>query len=497
MNNSILNVVLFASEGPPYDNGYPLLDNSLKLKDKLLNDSSNKINTINIYTPRILKSLNYHYHVKEYNNTGCITMNKNLQYIGFCAWRPLILLLELEKINDGDLLVYRDSNYGKYKELENYDNLYEKCNYFLETCNFDFFIPFQNDHLKLVSYCKKDLLVEFGNNDKFLYNVPLLWQSLIIIRKSSISIELLKEWLYACENENFINGEIYRQNDVFFKWSCPEQSILNIIIYKWILQKRHNINEKYPYIICPRNYNNYSLMKNYSHLNNIQINTNKNPSGLNTLWLCWTGSNKMSELRRSCLNNIYRYIEADVILVTKDNLNYYNNKNYPIHEAYQYLSDIHKSDYLRCYLLHNYGGSYIDIKPLDFSIKKFSDDLKNNENIFGYNGWHNGNTGYPSVCSFMYKQNTQFTNELMDKIHKYLDSKLEALKKYPAKHPRHDPHVSLIKNYPYPIGWGDITDKILRKIIIKYKNKINMSFPVPLNTRYSNYKQEDSMITYG
>ena len=68
-----------------------------------------------------------------------ITMNKNLQYIGFCAWRPLILLLELEKINDGDLLVYRDSNYGKYKELENYDNLYEKCIKYLYLIVFDSF----------------------------------------------------------------------------------------------------------------------------------------------------------------------------------------------------------------------------------------------------------------------------------------------------------------------------------------------------------------------
>ena len=495
LSKNKFNIVLFASEGTPHDRGFPIYNYVIDLKEKILKENS-KINNIEIYTPQRLKSLGYDYHVKEYENTGCITMNKNMQYIGFSAWRPLILLLELEKMNDGEILVYRDSNYKKYKELENYDNIYEMSNMFLDKCKFDIFVPFQSETTRLIKFCKKDVIVELGNNNDFFYKVPLIWQSIIVIRKSNISIELLKEWLYACENENLINGECYRDNDKCFKWSCPEQSILNVIIYKWILQKRHNIPENYPSIICPRNFNNYSLLKNYSYLNNIKFNNSVNPNGLNTLWLLWTGSNKMSELRRNCLNDIYRYAEADIILVTKTNLSYYTHINYPLHEAFQYLSDIHKSDYLRYYLMHVYGGAYVDIKPMKFSIKKYAENLSKNNDIIGYNAFVKENVPYPS--SFMYKPNTDFTTEVMKIIHDYLDSKLELLKIYPAKHPRHDPKVSKEKKYPYPIGWDDITDKIAKRIIIEYsnKNKIDKRFPSVRHTKYANFYQEDNMITY-
>ena len=35
---------------------------------------------------------------------------------------------------------------------------------------------------------------------------------------------------------------------------------------------------------------------------------------------------------------------------------------YPIHPAYNFLSNIHRSDYLRCYFMHILGGGYADIK---------------------------------------------------------------------------------------------------------------------------------------
>jgi hypothetical protein len=35
---------------------------------------------------------------------------------------------------------------------------------------------------------------------------------------------------------------------------------------------------------------------------------------------------------------------------------------YPLHPAFKYLSYVHKSDYLRSYFMHFYGGGYADIK---------------------------------------------------------------------------------------------------------------------------------------
>ena len=38
-----------------------------------------------------------------------------------------------------------------------------------------------------------------------------------------------------------------------------------------------------------------------------------------------------------------------------------------VHPAYEYLSLVHRSDYLRCELLHRYGGLYADLDTLCWS----------------------------------------------------------------------------------------------------------------------------------
>ena len=122
-------------------------------------------------------------------------------------------------MNDGDILVYKDSNSKKYPELKMFDNFKNNVNKLLKEVKFDFFIPRENNNLNLINHCKTNVLRELGNNDKFVYNFPLLICNVIIIRKSNISIEFLKEWLKACENEEWINGEVYGDMDPQFRWS--------------------------------------------------------------------------------------------------------------------------------------------------------------------------------------------------------------------------------------------------------------------------------------
>lgn len=43
-------------------------------------------------------------------------------------------------------------------------------------------------------------------------------------------------------------------------------------------------------------------------------------------------------------------------------------KDAPLHPSYSFLSGVHRSDYLRCYLMHHYGGGYSDIKHMHFDI---------------------------------------------------------------------------------------------------------------------------------
>lgn len=51
-----------------------------------------------------------------------------------------------------------------------------------------------------------------------------------------------------------------------------------------------------------------------------------------------------------------------MVLVTPERLEDWIVPGFPLHEAYQHLSLVHRSDYLRAYLLHHHGGGYADIK---------------------------------------------------------------------------------------------------------------------------------------
>ena len=70
----------------------------------------------------------------------------------------------------------------------------------------------------------------------------------------------------------------------------------------------------------------------------------------------------MSDKRKKCLDSIKQNIGVKVILITPNNLDKYILKDYPLHKSYKYLSEVHKSDYLRTYFMHHYGGGYTDIK---------------------------------------------------------------------------------------------------------------------------------------
>jgi hypothetical protein len=86
----VINLVAFYSEGHPNDNGLNLSKNK-----ELVLQQIKHFNNISFYTPKILKNMGMGEYVKEYENSGLVSMNPGMSKIGFCAWRPKILLLEL------------------------------------------------------------------------------------------------------------------------------------------------------------------------------------------------------------------------------------------------------------------------------------------------------------------------------------------------------------------------------------------------------------------
>ncbi len=78
--------------------------------------------------------------------------------------------------------------------------------------------------------------------------------------------------------------------------------------------------------------------------------------------------------------------ELDVVLVTPDNLGEWLVPGHPFHPAYDDLALIHRSDYLRAYLLHHHGGGYTDVKAAQHRWRPMLDELNRDQDawLLGY-----------------------------------------------------------------------------------------------------------------
>jgi hypothetical protein len=221
------------------------------------NLTKNNINYF-LYTPRILKKLGYKKYVKEHNHTKCelVSKNPNAHLTGFFAWKPLVLLLELEKSDTNTIVMYHDINvskYPQYLEFKNIKNIIEK---YLNICEFDFLVT--QDNMRNYSICKTNVIRELGENHIFSYNINQFIVNFMVFKNTNISLEFLNEWLEGCKKEEWINCEQYGDLHVNFYCHCPEQSILSLILANWIRYRKHNIPIDYPRIkLIDRNINKY------------------------------------------------------------------------------------------------------------------------------------------------------------------------------------------------------------------------------------------------
>jgi len=198
----------------------------------------------------------------------------------------------------------------------------------------------------------------------------------------------------------------------------------------------------------------------------------------------WTGENTMISARRDNLAQLKEVSECEVVLITIWNLHEYILPEHPLHPAYEYLSETHKSDYLRTYFMHFYGGGYSDVKGTTGSWRQAFHDFENSDAwICGYkeiaggtssdyrDKWNElvGNGAY--IC----KPGTPLTEEWYSQLNRILNSKLEQLILHPASHPRDRAGA----DSEYPIGWDEILGQIFNKVCYKYKEKLMRILPFP------------------
>ena len=202
------------------------------------------------------------------------------------------------------------------------------------------------------------------------------------------------------------------------------------------------------------------------------------------IYCFWTENNEMSENRKNCLQSIIERSGVPVQLITPKNLGEYILKEHPLHPAFQYLSAVHKSDYLRCYFMNFYGGGYSDLKMCLNSWTTGFETLRNTDKwILGYRETRrkdlavvDGNIRvdlrrhFLSVignCSYICVPNSPFTQEWYSELISRMDGYAEKLKNNPGN--------IWGDNEGYPIPWTNILGSIFHPLCLKYSEKIIQS----------------------
>lgn len=72
----------------------------------------------------------------------------------------------------------------------------------------------------------------------------------------------------------------------------------------------------------------------------------------------------MSSQREACLNRLKATAGVPVVFIQKKDIDSFVVPTHPLPECFDFLSCVHKSDYLRVYLLYHFGGGYCDIKSI-------------------------------------------------------------------------------------------------------------------------------------
>ncbi len=214
------------------------------------------------------------------------------------------------------------------------------------------------------------------------------------------------------------------------------------------------------------------------------------------VWCFWYDG-QMNENRIRSFEMMKTHLGVPLCLVTKNNLHQFILPDFPLHPAFDWLSDVHKSDYLRIYLLHHYGGGWHDIKPTQLSYKPVWDEFTNPEvyfvgkpeikggpaKVFDENGKWMPKFWKDLVATnrWVGKANTPLSSEMFREINQLLDKNFETLKRNPARHP-YDKKRNKIKqwlrfeNNDYPLEWT-VFGNIFHPLNYKFRQNIKRTLP--------------------
>jgi hypothetical protein len=179
---------------------------------------------------------------------------------GYWCWKPQIILQELKKLSDGDMLLYVDAGChlnpnGRDRLLEYFEALRNASSGIIAFQAKKPVKPLIYDGRQLFDYpnymwTKGDLLDYFGvRDDEEILNSQTIGAGIILVKKCDKSIEILKKWMevYSYDfrliddspsrSQNPVGFVEHRHDQAIFSILCLQNSVETISAYEYYYPK--------------------------------------------------------------------------------------------------------------------------------------------------------------------------------------------------------------------------------------------------------------------
>lgn len=196
----------------------------------------------------------------------------------------------------------------------------------------------------------------------------------------------------------------------------------------------------------------------------------------------WTGTNEMPPNRVRNLERMRATIGLPVELVTPGNVHAWVLDEWPLHPAYEFLSLVHRSDYLRAYFLHHHGGAYCDLKEPTPGWDRVLAEVQHDSDVW-YVGAPHRSSGHvarlpgalgsdlrlwhervPGNGACLCRSRTPFTLEWLTEVERRLDYYLPQLREFPGGERG--------QVVGYPISWNRLLNQVHHPLALKHHEHV-------------------------
>jgi len=179
------------------------------------------------YTTFDLKKTFYFYKRKE--------IFRYKRGFGLWLWKPYIILKSLEKLNDGDILLYVDAGCEFINDPSSLISLARN--------NASGIVAFDCRPLQNKQFVKRKTFINMDCDNHYHWDNHHVIATVILFKKCQKTILFVKEWLRECEVVSSLLPEIKEPNDDNFSDFIAhreDQSILSLLVSKYNLETYRN-----------------------------------------------------------------------------------------------------------------------------------------------------------------------------------------------------------------------------------------------------------------